>query len=213
MSAYEVHVCREGYCNTLGNRTFTSACTITLICGKFNVLFDPGSPWDLGRLQGFLMERNLDSHDIHYVVCSHGHVDHVGGISNFPGATVFVGSDIMRNGRTLPFKISPQNPFIIDDHVSRLFIWWLVDKVRVITAPGHSTNDVALVVENTRQYGTVVVAGDAFESEKDLSEPSLWRDISVDPAKQEQSRSIILSIADYIVPGHGGMFKVSYDMI
>jgi glyoxylase-like metal-dependent hydrolase (beta-lactamase superfamily II) len=58
--------------------------------------------------------------------------------------------------------------------------------------------------------GVVAIAGDTFEREEDISDPSLWRDVagSEDPAKQEESRKRLLDMADYIVPGHGPMFKV-----
>lgn len=55
-----------------------------------------------------------------------------------------------------------------------------------------------------------IFSGDLFEKEEDLTNPSLWRDIagSEDPVQQEANRNKVLAIADYIIPGHGYMFKV-----
>lgn len=67
---------------------------------------------------------------------------------------------------------------------------------------------MSLVVENVPDFGTVVISGDIFENAQDRQYANLWRDNSLLPELQERSRNRILSIADYIVPGHGGMFKV-----
>lgn len=56
--------------------------------------------------------------------------------------------------------------------------------------------------------------GDLFEREEDIADPSLWQYVagSEDPEKQRQNRNKILQIADWIVPGHGPMFKVTAEM-
>ena len=53
------------------------------------------------------------------------------------------------------------------------------------------------------------VQGDLFECEEDLTDSSIWRDVSEQSELQEKSRRRILQIADYIVPGHGKIFRVS----
>ncbi len=57
--------------------------------------------------------------------------------------------------------------------------------------------------------GKIVVSGDAITNER-------WADLknkmeskhNCDPEGLEKSRKKILQIADYIIPGHGPMFKV-----
>ena len=56
--------------------------------------------------------------------------------------------------------------------------------------------------------GNVVLSGDIFENQNDRSNPEIWRNNSLSPDLQERSRRLLLSISDYIVPGHGPMFKV-----
>ena len=77
----------------------------------------------------------------------------------------------------------------------------------MIPTPGHTLDSVSLQV-NTEE-GVLVVAGDTFEKEEDLTDDSIWIEAgSQDRIKQTESREKILSIADYIVPGHGTMFRV-----
>ena len=50
--------------------------------------------------------------------------------------------------------------------------------------------------------------GDLFEKEEDLEDYTLWQENSDDPEIQQQYRMEVLRTADFIVPGHGPMFKV-----
>ena len=52
------------------------------------------------------------------------------------------------------------------------------------------------------------MTGDLFECSEDLEDYTLWQENSEQPEIQQQSRIDILRIADWIVPGHGSMFKV-----
>ena len=58
------------------------------------------------------------------------------------------------------------------------------------------------------------ILGDIFERKEDIDNPEMWisEGGSINPKRQTQSRSEILKIADYIVPGHGPMFKVTDEM-
>lgn len=195
MAPYRVIVCRDGFCGQLENGLFRAACTISLICGTFNILFDPGGPWDRDLVLFILAKYGLKSEDIDFAICSHGHVDHIGNLNYFPNATIIIGTEIMRHGGVVKHHFSESNPFVIDENV------------RVIYTPGHTTNDVSLVVEGVPSLGTVVVSGDIFENQCDRENPNLWRDNSLNPELQERSRRLIASFADYIIPGHGSMFK------
>ena len=78
--------------------------------------------------------------------------------------------------------------------------------LEVIPTPGHSSNDVSVIVENTR-YGVVAITGDLFEKEEDLQQEALWEQYSENPELQNENREKILRKADFIVPGHGKMFR------
>ena len=48
------------------------------------------------------------------------------------------------------------------------------------------------------------------ESEDDLTDSSIWREVSEQQEVQEKSRDKVLKMADNIVRGHGKMFPVSH---
>ena len=78
--------------------------------------------------------------------------------------------------------------------------------VRVVPTPGHTDSDVSLIVEETN-YGVVAITGDLFEKAEDLERDDLWQQYSEHKELQKKSRDMIIGIADFIVPGHGKMFK------
>ncbi|XP_065576248.1 uncharacterized protein LOC136037415 isoform X2 [Artemia franciscana] len=56
-------------------------------------------------------------------------------------------------------------------------------------------------------------SGDIFEREEDIEDQTIWRSAgSTDPQRQERSRLQLAELADYIIPGHGPMFKVTERM-
>lgn len=80
------------------------------------------------------------------------------------------------------------------------------DDVELIHTPGHTSEDISVIVKNT-QFVTIAVVGDLFHSEEDMEDSSLWGSRSQDPARQEANRRKILHLVDYIVPGYGKMFQ------
>ncbi|WAR28100.1 MBLC1-like protein, partial [Mya arenaria] len=108
--------------------------SITLVKGSKNTFVDAGSPNDRAFIIG----------DIAYVVCTHGHSDHVGNLNLFPGATFIVSVDI-----------SIGDSYIWHDFSMGAYE---IDKgVEVIATPGHTGSDVSVKV-NTEDYGVVVIA-------------------------------------------------------
>lgn len=79
--------------------------------------------------------------------------------------------------------------------------------------PGHTPSCVTVVAKNCDHFGTVAVAGDLFEREEDIEDDSLWISAgSFDQHAQRKNRLKVAELADYIVPGHGKMFKVTDEM-
>ena len=86
--------------------------------------------------------------------------------------------------------------------------------IEIIHTPGHDMFHCTFLVK-TEKYGKVAIAADVFwwadgEEQKTDKESLLNRK---DPyAKNEEqlleSRKKVLEVADYIIPGHGKMFKV-----
>ncbi|KAK6962984.1 metallo-beta-lactamase domain-containing protein 1-like isoform X1 [Biomphalaria glabrata] len=193
---YDIIILKEGYTQLESQGTIRSCGSITLLKGpRYNIIVDTGNPWDRDLLLQGLNDQGLKPEDIHYVVCSHGHSDHVGNLNLFPAAVHCVGFDICRHDQYLLHEFKEGIPYEIDEDVE---IW---------PTPGHTGSDVSVLVKKTN-LGTVAVVGDLFECEADLDCPSLWQENSERPHLQEQSRITILGVADFIIPGHGPMFQV-----
>lgn len=191
---YEVKVLKTGYSVRVESGRMRACGTVTLVKGPKKVVVDTGGPRDSGEIIGALSREGLGPADIDYVVCTHGHADHVGNNNLFPGATFIVSHDICRGDIYTFHDFKSGASYSIDE------------LVKVVPTPGHTGQDVSVFV-NTDE-GLVVVAGDLFEREEDLEDERLWREASELPDEQERSRARVLAIADFIVPGHGGIFRV-----
>ena len=79
--------------------------------------------------------------------------------------------------------------------------------VKIIHTPGHVMDMISVVVET--KGGKVVITGDAI-SDKEMIDLNKKGDpvVPADIWEYDKSRKKILEIADYIIPGHGRMFKV-----
>lgn len=189
---YSVFVLKEGYAYYDQDGNMKADGTITLIKGKEIVLVDTGSPWDGKALLQALSVYNVVPKDVTYVVCTHGHSDHVGNLNLFPEATILVSYDICRKDTYLNHDFRAGLPFRIDD------------SVEVFPTPGHTSSDTSVLVKGTAA-GTVVVAGDLFECEEDST---TWQELSENPNVQRINRERVLEIADVVIPGHGSPFRV-----
>lgn len=196
---YDVIVIKEGYSKPVEKGAVRAGGTITLLKGPHNILIDTGSPWDRDLLLNGLKANGLSPDEITYVVCSHGHSDHVGNLNLFHSSMHIVSYDICKGDEYILHDFAQGIPFEIDDCVE---IW---------PTPGHTGSDVSVLVRGTK-HGTVAITGDLFEKFEDLDEPDIWQFASERPELQQQSRIDILREADFIVPGHGPMFRVPADL-
>lgn len=91
--------------------------------------------------------------------------------------------------------------------------------LKIIPTPGHTNEDVSLIVtlrdsgdqttgDNNNFENTLAIAGDLFESAKDLLNPDVWTPNSSQPEIQAKNRLKILKMAKTIIPGHGPYFTV-----
>lgn len=132
---YSVSVLKVGYCLPQTDGTFRADGTITLITGPRTILVDTGGPWDRDFLLLSLKERGLGPGDIHAVVGTHGHSDHVGNLSLFPRSTIIVGYDISEGDTYRPNTLAEGHAYTIDDHVSIARLTVLHTKWSVACAP------------------------------------------------------------------------------
>ncbi|XP_028401619.1 metallo-beta-lactamase domain-containing protein 1-like [Dendronephthya gigantea] len=181
----------EGYSYEGEDGLFRANGTCTLITGPKNIIVDTGSPSDREKIINSLKEHGLATSDIDYVICTHGHIDHVGNLNLFPGAKFIVGYDIMDGDSYAEHDFKGGSIYRINDNIE------------VIPTPGHTHSDVSVLVRNVEIYGTVVICGDLFEKEHDEND---WQSLSECIEEQKKNREKILKLANYVIPGHGAMF-------
>ncbi|KAF8763731.1 Metallo-beta-lactamase domain-containing [Argiope bruennichi] len=197
-----VEVIKNGYSKIdLERNVMIANCTCTLI--KENdicIIVDTLTAWDRLILEKELENRNVRVSDITHAVATHGHSDHIGNINLFTNAQHIVGQSISHKDEYLlhSFEDSPFN---------------VTENIKIIGTPGHTLSDVSVIAKNT-DLGTVAIVGDLFEREEDILNPTLWKTTagSENPNLQYQNRKRILNLANYIVPGHGPMFKVTEEL-
>lgn len=190
---YEVIVLFNGYSRQLELGS-ASNCTCTLIKGKKNIIVDTMTAWDGPKIENALRDHDLTCCDIDFVVCTHGHSDHIGCNYLFQNAIHIVGFCISRKDFYYNFDFTTGEPYVIDEGV------------RVIPTPGHTLQDVSVIVSTEK--GIYAITGDLFEHKDD---EDIWQGLGVDNVElQKKHRNEILRYADYIVPGHGSIFETSY---
>nr|XP_022904742.1 metallo-beta-lactamase domain-containing protein 1 [Onthophagus taurus] len=192
----EVVVLFEGYSRKFQD-VLQANCTCTLIKAQVNIIVDTMTAWDGERIKMALKEHDLTCNDIKFVICTHGHSDHIGCNYLFPMAQHLVGYNISQRDSYKEFDFNSGSPYEI------------CQGIKVIGTPGHTMQDVSVIV-STVSRGIIAITGDLFENQRDIRNPQIWKDAGSDNEElQEKHRKEILRFADYIVPGHGPMFKVS----
>ena len=189
----KIKILIEGYAHQVENGWVASS-TVTLVKanGK-NIIVDPGCNRE--KLIAALRGENLKVDDIDLVLLTHNHLDHVLLAGIFSNARVLTTEEIYKNdNQTLHGNIIPDTD------------------LKIIQTPGHCNEHCSLVVPTEK--GTYVVAGDVFwftdgEVETaDIEKVDDAHPAEVSMEKLAESRKKVLEIADFIIPGHGKVFKV-----
>ncbi|CAH0560149.1 unnamed protein product [Brassicogethes aeneus] len=183
----------EGYSFDENDKYYARG-SCTLIKGPQNVIIDTLNAWDGDELTEKLQRYQLQPSDINYVVCTHGHSDHMGCNYLFKHAIHIVGYDVSHTDEFYDHDFKGGEEYVINGDI------------KVIPTPGHTSQDVSVLVCTSQ--GLYAITGDLFECEGDAQDENLWQENSVNVDLQRANRQKILSIADYIIPGHGPMFKV-----
>lgn len=89
----------------------------------------------------------------------------------------------------------------------------LCDGIVISTTPGHTYDDVTVHVDTKvdDKKARIAITGDLFEKELDIFNPLIWKKLGRPELvkTQAENRLAVITWADYIVPGHGPMFKVT----
>lgn len=176
--------------------------TLIYTSDQKQILIDTFGLASKNKLLECLAKNNTIPEDIDVVIGTHMHIDHIANLNIFDNCSktqIIVGNEKLTKDH---FQC---NIFENNQSIS------LAKDVELISTPGHTHNDVSVICYNVNQLGTVAIVGDLFESEKDLKKEEIWKlDAgSLNPEIQKINRDYILSVTDYIVPGHDRMFKIS----
>ena len=188
----EVKVLIEGYAKEIKEGWKANSTVTLIIANAKKMIVDPGCNRE--KLMTALTKEKLELNDIDYILLTHNHPDHALLSGIFENADIvdefyiYHGDDIKKHNGKIPGT-----------------------EVKVIRTPGHKEEHCSFAVPTSK--GTYVVAGDVFwwtenqEQDLDVNAPDN------DPEHQDQqklieSRKKLLDMADWIIPGHGKMFKV-----
>lgn len=161
---------------------------------------DPGTAFVYRNLLRFRLSREdeidqqmarlgLDVNDVRWVVQTHLHSDHMGGMRHFPKAEFIVPrADYPNSQGTLPCRypdwLKPTFPsFVPERHFGFANTMRLTDNVLIVPTPGHSVgHQSVIVVEDERD---VMLAGDvAFDAGQLLQQQVAGISAEVPAAKQ-----------------------------
>lgn len=192
---YEIIVLFSGFSKVTDN-IMEANCSCTLLKGPQNCIIDTRTAWDGPQMLQALKRYSLSPDDIDYVICTHGHSDHIGCNYLFKNAIHIVG-----------FSVSKKEKYFLSPNFSNGEEYVINNQIKVIPTPGHTLQDVTVIFKQSNKV--YAITGDLFESEKDLRDESIWIDAGSDSVDlQRENREKILKLADFIVPGHGPMFQI-----
>lgn len=190
----EVKILVEGYAKEGKDGWMASSSTVLIRDSGLNILVDPGV--NKGLLLKALSKEGLKPDEIDLIFITHYHPDHVLNIGLFPEKDILDGNIIYRGDKEIKFSGKIPNT-----------------NIKVIETPGHAHEHACLLVKTEK--GKIVIAGDVFwwtdeeEEKTDFESLIKHKDSFVkDKEALTNSRKKILQIANYVIPGHGKMFKV-----
>ena len=149
---HEVVVLVQGYVDEISVGRYRAGGTVTLVKGEPNMIVDTGDAWQRHEILDALAALNIDPTNIHYVVNTHGHLDHIGNNSLFSHATFILDSDVSRHAEYWMHDFAA-GPLLVDSTDGS-------PPITVVATPGHADHDLSVIVAT--DIGTVAVVGDLF---------------------------------------------------
>ena len=192
----QIKVLVEGYCKEFGDSGYQASSSSTLILAdNHKIICDPGINWEL--LKSGLDKEKIEPKDIDWVFLTHTHIDHCFNMARFPKAKLI--------DWELIYEKDTERP-----HGGEIFGL----NIQIVATPGHTFEHASLLVPT--QKGIYVVAGDVFwwidDEEQKTDRKSLLEKkdpmAGVDPYALLDSRKLLLKQAQFIIPGHGKVFKI-----
>ncbi len=184
----EVKILVEGFTNAdvkaeTGGEEKTCP-TITLIRDSGLVMVvDPGVLDSQQILVDRLAEEGLAPDDVDIVCITHSHIDHYRNIGMFPNAKTLEYFGVWKGG------------------VCEEWQEQFTPNIQIVKTPGHDYTSITLFVNTAR--GVVAVCGDVFWKEN-YPENDIY---ATDAGQLKESRHSVIKMAEWIIPGHGKMYK------
>lgn len=180
----KIKILIDGYTNADSGAEEKSCAVITLIQSQnTNIVVDPGVLENQQMLVDALKKEGLEISDVDYVFLTHSHIDHFRNIGMFPEAKTVEFWGIWDKNKVTDWK---------ED---------FGEDIKIIKTPGHSADGLTFLVKT--ENGMTAVCGDVFWKEN-FPENDPY---AVDMNQLKETRAMVLKMADWIIPGHGGMFK------
>jgi len=185
----KVTILLEGYVRGDGE---TVQATVTLVQDNgHNIIVDPGMTHDPRAITDALSKHDLRPDGIDTIFITHHHPDHTRYMGLFQGARLYDYASMYASDKWLD---SGDGYAITSD-------------VKIMHTPGHTSEDATLIITN--------VTNIPEKSPCTVAICHLWwcEDKDDDPTAENmeqlrESRKKVIAAADYIIPGHGGMFAV-----
>ncbi len=186
----EVKILVEGYTNSdsvAETGQEKTQPTITLVRdGDLIMVVDPGILESQKVLVDALAREGLRIEDVNTVCITHSHFDHFRNVGVFP------------NAKTLEyFGLWHENT--IENWAENF-----TENIQVLHTPGHDYTGITLFVKTLD--GVVAICGDIFWKQNYPADPHDDAFAS-NPERLKESREMILKMADWIIPGHGPMYR------
>lgn len=180
----EVKILIKGYTTAEAGAEEKTCPTITLVKDRDAIIIsDPGVLENQQILIDKLKDEGLTVDDIDIVFITHSHIDHYRNIGMFPKA------------KTLEYW------GLWDGASAKDWNEQFTDDIRIIKTPGHNYDSLTMLVKTDE--GVVAICGDVFWKENFPEEDPY----ASDKEELKKSRAKVLKLADWIIPGHGEMFK------
>lgn len=192
MTSFKILI--PGYATKTDTGWLASGTTTLIKDSNKTILVDPGANKKL--LLENLKKEDLTPRDIDIVFLTHHHLDHTFLIALFDNAIVCDSETIYQ--KDLETEYEGKIPSTT---------------IQVMPTPGHADEQASLIM--VTDQGKVVVASDLFwwtddqEQIIDNAEILIHREdpFTKDRSALIDSRQKVLAIADWIIPGHGHIFK------
>jgi glyoxylase-like metal-dependent hydrolase (beta-lactamase superfamily II) len=181
----EVKILFEGFTTAESSSDEATSCTIGLVKdGKIKMVVDPGTVKNQKVIVNALRKEGLRTKDVNFVCITHSHMDHYRNIGMFAYAKSLDFWGIWEGDKVKDW----------DSQFSR--------NIKIIKTPGHNYDGITLIVDTHK--GKVAVCGDVFWKENYPENDPYASDDNL----LKESRKKVSELADWIVPGHAGIYRI-----